>query len=141
MRDAAPAIHLKDYTPPAFLVSTIALDVDIRSGQVTVRSTLRLARNPARGTPGAPLVLDGDGLTLASLKLDGKVLAADEYTATPDCFTLRAPARQLTLDIETIVDPGAQKTPGTNGGTTYDPGKYESPAQGPPDTGGNPPGQ
>jgi len=31
MRDAAPqVINLKDYTPPAFLVSTIALDVDIR---------------------------------------------------------------------------------------------------------------
>ena len=30
MRDAAPqVINLKDYTPPAFLVSTIALDVDI----------------------------------------------------------------------------------------------------------------
>jgi len=42
-------------------------------------------------------------------------------------------------------DPGGQQAPGSNGATTYDPGKYESPPQGAPDTGdpgtGNPPGQ
>jgi penicillin-binding protein 1A len=37
-------------------------------------------------------------------------------------------------------DPGGQKTPATNGGTTYDPGKYESPPHGTPGA-GNPPGQ
>ena len=41
MRDAAPqAIRLKDYTPPAFLVSHVELDVDIVDGRATVRSTL-----------------------------------------------------------------------------------------------------
>ena len=54
MRDAAPVINLKDYTPPAFLISNISLEVDIRPAQVTVRSTLRIARNAARA--GAPLV-------------------------------------------------------------------------------------
>src|SRR5437879_1522316 len=67
-----------------------------------------LAPGPNRkGPAGAPLVLDGDGLTLASLKLDGAPLAADAYTATPDRLTIKAPARPLTLDIETIVDPSA----------------------------------
>jgi penicillin-binding protein 1A len=36
---------------------------------------------------------------------------------------------------------GGQTAPGTNGATTYDPGKYESPPQGAPNTGGNPPGK
>jgi aminopeptidase N len=107
MRTEEPRpVRLEDYRPPDWLVTTVDLDVSLDATATRVRARLALEPNP-HGTPGAPLVLDGDGLTLASLKLDGKVLAADEYRATPDRFTLRAPARALTLDIETIVDPSA----------------------------------
>ena len=41
-----------------------------------VRATLQLRPNPKAAAP-APLVLDGDGLTLVSLKLDGEPLAPD----------------------------------------------------------------
>src|SRR5260370_1081260 len=58
MRDAAPqVINLKDYTPPAFLISTVALDVDIQPAQAMVHATLKLARNPARGANAEPRVL------------------------------------------------------------------------------------
>jgi aminopeptidase N len=107
MRTEEPRpVRLEDYRPPDWLVNTVDLDVSLDKTATRVRATLALEPNP-QGVAGAPLVLDGDGLTLASLKLDGKVLAADEYTATPDRFTLRAPARPLTLEIETIVDPSA----------------------------------
>ena len=44
MRDATPqTIRLQDYTPPAFLISTVELDVDIRESQATImRLGLRL---------------------------------------------------------------------------------------------------
>ena len=46
MRDAIPqAIRLQDYLPPAFLISKVALDVDIQEGAATVHATLKLARN------------------------------------------------------------------------------------------------
>jgi len=51
----AKAIHLKDYTPPAFRVETVELDVDIRDDHALVKARLQIARN----APG-PLVLDGD---------------------------------------------------------------------------------
>jgi len=61
MRDAAPQlIRLQDYTPPAFLVDTVHLHVDIRDDHVRVRAKLALRRNPAAKDPAAPLVLDGD---------------------------------------------------------------------------------
>src|SRR3990170_2620976 len=42
MREPQPVtIHLKDYTPPAFLVERIALDVDIRDGDTLVGARLR----------------------------------------------------------------------------------------------------
>jgi aminopeptidase N len=107
MRTEEPRpVRLEDYRSPDWLVNTVDLDVSLDKTATRVRATLALEPNP-NGVAGAPLVLDGDGLALASVKLDGKVLAADEYTATPDRFTLRAPARPLTLDIETIIDPSA----------------------------------
>jgi aminopeptidase N len=104
--EEARPVRLEDYRPPDWLVESVDLDVSLDPTRTRVRATLALTPNPA-GTPGAPFTLDGDGLALASVKLDGKVLAADEYRATPDRFTLRAPARPLTLFIETIVDPSA----------------------------------
>jgi aminopeptidase N len=103
MRDATPqTIRLQDYTPPAFLITTVALDVDIREAQATVRSTLRLARNPAFPQADAPLVLDGRDIQLLSASIDGRTLAEDEYrlddnhlviAQAPDAFTLQTVVR------------------------------------------------
>ena len=72
-----------------------------------MRATLHLKPNPQAGAP-APLVLDGDGLTLISLKLDCEPLAAEHYQATPDRLTIaQPPQRPYQLDIETMVDPSA----------------------------------
>src|SRR5204862_7617455 len=60
MREPQPkTIHLKDYTPPAFRVETVDLDVDIRDEHAIVRSRLAIRRVGAN----APLALDGDELS------------------------------------------------------------------------------
>jgi aminopeptidase N len=41
----AKAVHLKDYTPPAFRVETIDLDVDIREDHALVKAKLEVRRN------------------------------------------------------------------------------------------------
>jgi aminopeptidase N len=58
----ARTIYLKDYTPPAFKVDTVELDVDIREDHAMVSARLAVRRN----APG-PLVLDGDEVELVSL--------------------------------------------------------------------------
>src|SRR5207302_3842149 len=61
-----------------------------------------------KGAAGAPLVLDGDGLALVSLALDGAPLAPARYVATPDLLTIAAPPLgPFRLDIETMLDPSA----------------------------------
>jgi aminopeptidase N len=103
--DTAKAILLSDYRAPDWLVERVDLDFSLHPTQTQVRATLRLT--PNAGTP-APLVLDGDGLTLKSLKLDGKELAADNFVATADKLTIAQPPRgAFTLEIETLVDPTA----------------------------------
>src|SRR5258706_14682015 len=89
MRDAAPrVINLKDYTPPAFLISTVALDVDIVPAQATIRAVLRCARNAARNTPDEPLVLDGDGLELLSVAIDVRALSEGKHRVDETHLTI-----------------------------------------------------
>ncbi|HEY1309876.1 MAG TPA: aminopeptidase N, partial [Pseudolabrys sp.] len=104
--DTAQPILLKDYRPPDWLVETVSLDFSLHPTQTRVRATLALKPNPE--ATAAPLVLDGDGLTLTSLKLDGTMLPTENYVATPDGLTIpQVPNRPFTLEIETLVDPTA----------------------------------
>src|SRR5271169_465796 len=96
--DVAQTIRLKDYRPPDWLVETVALDVSLHPTQTKVHATLALKPNPE--SAAAPLVLDGDGLSLVTLKLDGTVLPVDGYVATPDNVTIpQVPHRPFTLEI------------------------------------------
>ena len=108
MRTEEPRpVRLSEYRPPDWLVETVDLDVKLHPTRTPVRATLKLKPNPAAGAP-APLVLDGDGLTLVSLKIDGAPVAKDSYVATPDGLTIaQPPHRPFTLEIETLVDPQA----------------------------------
>ncbi|MBM3529000.1 MAG: aminopeptidase N [Alphaproteobacteria bacterium] len=108
MRTEEPRpVRLSEYRPPDWLVETVHIEVLLHPTRSPVRATLKFRPNPAAATP-APLVLDGDGLTLVSLKLDGASLSAENYTATPDNLTVpQPPNRPFTLQIETLVDPTA----------------------------------
>jgi aminopeptidase N len=100
MREATPkTIYHKDYTPPPFLIDRIELDVDIRAEDALVTAKLALRRNPAAPGTG-PLLLDGDELELLSVALDGKRLAADRYTVTPE--RLVVPEVPDAFSLETV---------------------------------------
>ncbi|MGC1233431.1 MAG: M1 family aminopeptidase, partial [Xanthobacteraceae bacterium] len=105
MRTEEPRpVRLEDYRPPDWRIGTVELDVVLHPTATTVRAKLSISPNRA-GTP-APLVLDGDELTLRSIRLDGKPLAAESFVATPDRLTIaQAPQRPFELEIETVLDP------------------------------------
>src|SRR6266404_2727631 len=97
---APKTIHLKDYTPPAFLVSTVDLDVDIRDDDALVKATLAVSRNPQAAGSSAPLELDGDELELLSVALDGKPLDNSAYTL--DVKHLTIPGVPVRFTLETV---------------------------------------
>ncbi len=93
--------YLKDYTPPAFLITTVALDIDIRVEFTRVTAKLAIARNPAAADAGGPLVLDGDGLEFISARLDDVALTSADCEATPARLTVhRVPA---SFELVTVV--------------------------------------
>ena len=103
--EQARPIRLENYRPPDWLVETVALDIALHPTRSRVRSKLKLKPNP-QAASAAPLMLDGDELNLVSIKLDGKELNPDTFTATPDSLTIpQPPQREFVLEVETVVDP------------------------------------
>lgn len=77
MREGTPqTIYRKEYSAPTFRISQVELEVSIFEGYTLVGSTLQLQR---QGQSGAPLVLDGEGLELEHIEINGHVLALDRY--------------------------------------------------------------
>jgi len=106
MREPAPkTIYLQDYSPPAFLISTIALDVDLREDHALVRASLTLARNPKAADAHAPLVLNGEEIELVSVALDGRALAPAEYTLGAESLGIARLPERFTLETVSRIHP------------------------------------
>ncbi len=106
MREPPPkTIYLKDYTPPAYLISTIDLDVDIRDDHALVRATLALARNPKAADAHAPLLLNGEELELVSVKLDGRALAPGDYALGEESLSIAKVPERFTLETVSRIRP------------------------------------
>ena len=104
--DIAQPIRLKDYRPPDWLVETVSLDVSLHPTATRVRATLHLRPSPKAAS--IPLILDGDELSLVSLKLDGTPLPSDSYIVTADRLTIPQPPNgPFALEIETVIEPTA----------------------------------
>lgn len=101
--NAPQTIYLKDYTPPAYLVDTVALDIALQADHARVSARLSLRRNPA-GQGGA-LVLDGEDLALVSLVLDGRPLLAGDYVIEGDRLCIASVPEAFTLETVVRVEP------------------------------------
>lgn len=73
---AAPIIRLRDYRAPAWRIETVEMEVDLGIDASEVSTRLLLRRDPHQD---APLQLDGEGLQLLSITLDGVALPATAY--------------------------------------------------------------
>ena len=98
---------LKDYTPPDYLVDEANLEFQLDPKATRVTSKLRVRANPD-GRRGMPLVLDGEGLRLESLAIDGVPLPAAKYRLDDKSLTIpEVPAGPFTLETAVLCDPEA----------------------------------
>ena len=97
-------VRLEDYTPPAWLINTVHLDVDIRADATCVTATLACERNSAV-VGNYPLVLDGEELETLSVSVDGQVLAADAYRIEGEHLTLENLPERIELQTRVRIRP------------------------------------
>ncbi|NIJ41983.1 aminopeptidase N [Parvibaculum indicum] len=99
-------IRLAEYTAPAFLIDEVALDISLDPKATRVHSRLTVRRNPDSKAADAPLVLDGEKLTLHEVKLNGETVSPNGYQVDEAQLTLfDAPDGPFTLEIVTDCAP------------------------------------
>ena len=94
---------LADYLVPDYLVDNVALYFDLGRAETTVRSVLSMRRNPLG--QGGDCVLDGEKLTLKSIKIDGRELQGNEYLRTDKALLISKVPEQFDLEIEVLIHP------------------------------------
>ncbi|WP_431025935.1 aminopeptidase N [Halomonas sp. H5] len=106
MSDPQPT-YLHDYQPPAYRVTHTELKFDLAPSATKVSARLQLERNPARGEEALPLELDGEGLRLERIAIDGQALNPDEYVQGDTGLTIHRVPERFTLETEVVIDPAA----------------------------------
>ncbi len=95
-------VYLKNYAAPAFGVERVALDFDLDPQGTVVKARIAFVRQG----PGA-LVLDGRGLELRTVALDGEVLGANRYQVTARGLVIGDVPDAFVLETEVKIVPAA----------------------------------
>ncbi len=107
MKQALQTIDLRDYRPPAYLVDSIDLYVELDPQRTRVRALLQIRANPDGPGYLEPLHLDGRQLELLSVKLDDRQLVASEYTRDSEGLTIPGVSERFTLETLVVIAPDA----------------------------------
>ncbi len=105
--DAPKVIKLSEYKKPDYVVETIDLVFHLDSTQTLVQSKMKISRNTDEVTS---LVLNGEELTLKSIKLNGEAFTDYKLDAEANTLTLTKVPANFTLEIENEINPEANKT-------------------------------
>src|SRR5690242_7957287 len=100
---AKPTVFLRDYRAPARRVSEVELEFDLDPAATTVAARLRVEPDPAQ--TGAPLHLDGEGLELLELRVDGHAIGDDAYAVDARGLTIRNLKGAATIQTRAIIVP------------------------------------
>jgi aminopeptidase N len=95
-------ISRHDYRPYPWLLNSTQLHFSIMPGFTRVSASLAFAAR--HGKPG-PLVLDGSGLELESIAVDGRELAAEEYRISDEQLTILEAPASCTITTEVLIRP------------------------------------
>jgi aminopeptidase N len=109
MRDSTGTVVLRsDYLPPPFIIDSVDLTFDLDPHATYVRAVSQVRRSAH--TPGnAPLVLDGHGIGLARICIDGASLTSADYVQEDHTLTIARVPDAFSLEIEGTIAPAANK--------------------------------
>ena len=89
MTNTPKTIRLRDYRPSDYLINTTTLEFNLAPSKTIVTGTLIMRPNPDVNTDAAaPLVLDGEKLTLKSIRLNNTLLTDKDYRVSDHTLTI-----------------------------------------------------
>ncbi len=100
--ETPPPVRLVDYQPYPFRIEGVRMLFQLHPTDTRVVTELTVKRT---GAPESDMRLDGEKLTLKSLRLNGMALAADAYETNDESLTIFDPGEAFTLEIETRISP------------------------------------
>ncbi|TPM61234.1 aminopeptidase N [Mesorhizobium sp. B2-2-4] len=108
--DTGQVFKLEDYRPSDYLIPETNLEFRLSPGATIVTAILTVERRDGVAA-STPLVLDGDGLTLRRVEIDGRKAKPTDFAVTPDRLTILRPpaARRFRLSIETELAPSGNE--------------------------------
>ncbi|TQX87180.1 MULTISPECIES: aminopeptidase N [unclassified Rhizobium] len=106
--DIGQIVHLADYRPTDFVLERVDLTFELDPTATKVEARLIFHRREGVDAT-APLILDGDELSLSGLLLDQEEVPASQYSVTDKNLTVRDLPSTLPfeLTITTIINPEA----------------------------------
>ncbi|WHA40392.1 aminopeptidase N [Agrobacterium larrymoorei] len=96
--DTGQIVQLADYRPTDFVLERVDLTFELDPKNTKVEARLIFHRREG-ADKAAPLVLDGDELTLSSVLLDQIEIPAAQYDVTPDSLTIRDLPEETPFEI------------------------------------------
>lgn len=106
--DTGQVFKLEDYRPNDFSILQTGLTFRLSPDATRVTAVLTIERRDGAAA-WTSLVLDGDGLVLRRIAIDGRELAPAEYLATPDQLTILRPPPRFQLLLETEIAPASNE--------------------------------
>ncbi len=100
-------IRREDYRVPAYLVDSVELQFDLDPEKTSISSRLQIRSNTHAATRDKVLVLDGEGLDLQEIRLDGRPLAENDYQISKNSLAIPNVPDQFVLETTVIVNPSA----------------------------------
>ena len=104
-RNTPPAVHLRDYRPPEFLIDQVDLRFELDQDLTTVDAALELRRNPAAVRGEGDLRLDGELMELERVAMDGRALAPADYRVEADALVLHRVPDRFRLETRVRLHP------------------------------------
>ena len=105
-KESGQAIHLADYRPTPFVLERVDLTFELDPTNTKVESRLIFHRRDGVDEK-APLILDGDELSLYSLLLDQNEVPASQYDVSAEKLVIRdLPASTpFEITVTTYINP------------------------------------
>lgn len=100
-------IYREDYRAPTHLIDKVYLEFDLDSESTAVTNTMTVFPNPDCATNHGDLLLNGEGLTLISVTVNGQPLSEADYDLTDTTLELHNIKDKSTICIVNRFSPAA----------------------------------